>query len=59
MPETEGAPGQWRTVRVPAVLVERVERYVANNAEGYMSTSSVVAAALREFLQRHGPQPPV
>lgn len=59
MAGTEEAGGNWRSVRVPAVLVERVERYVANNDEGFMSTSSAVAQAIREFLQRHGPQPPV
>lgn len=47
------------TIRLPEQLIARVERFVESNDWGYRTKAEVVAAALREFLQRHEPKPPV
>ncbi len=43
-------------MRLPSQLITLVDNFVAENTEGYTSTSEVVRTAIREWLQQHDPK---
>lgn len=49
----------WVATAIRAELMERVDRLVEKNRDGYSSRADVIQAALREFLAKHEPKPPV
>lgn len=40
------------TLSMPAELIDRVDTFLGKNTWGYRSRAEVVAAAVRDFLQR-------
>jgi hypothetical protein len=45
-------PG-FRGISIPQELADKIDKFVKANEWGYRSRADVVAAAVREFLQRH------
>ena len=45
------------TISLPAELVDRIDGFLAKNNWGYRSRAEMVAAAVREFLQRGADEP--
>ena len=45
---------KWRTVSLPAVLVERIEALVKSNKYGYRNVPDFVTDAVRRLLREYG-----
>lgn len=52
-------PPGFKSVSMREDLYRKVEEFVESNDEGYGNPAEVVAAAVREFLRNHRPQPPI
>ena len=44
----------YTTLALPTMLIQRVDGFVKSNTWGYRNRGEVAAAAIREFLQKHG-----
>jgi len=54
MTMAEKVKRKWRTVSLPAVLVERVEALVESGKYGYRNVPDFVTDAVRRLLREYG-----
>lgn len=52
-------PGGFVSFSIRAELMKKVDDFLEKNDDGFGSRAEVISTAIREFLERRAPRPPV